>query len=349
MLDTINRETIERWWSTFERWWSTFERWWATFKLGVADTLRNVGRNERRSISPSASRSASPHQDWEPSSDRPSWLVQEPKWFAATLAFGFFAIAEILSWAASTWPVCMLVSKYQPAGGQSGQEPCASFSEGVIRFLGFLWDRADANAVTAIAALVVVIFAWTMWRSSEKMWNVTHAAAEAAKRSADALVVAEQAQLLAVFGASNVAHVLSELGAHNPSTSQVPAPKERVYVQYVLKNYGRTPAVLKEISHDLRHWARLPDELKYFPIPAMPKEVAIVAGASTETLQSTLTVPLTVEAAASIRTGDSFLWLYGHIVYDDAFGREREHRFLYRYRIGPGFQPYHHGDWNKST
>jgi hypothetical protein len=58
---------------------------------------------------------------------------------------------------------------------------------------------------------------------------------------------------------------------------------------------------------------------------------------------------LTVEAAASIRTGDSFLWLYGHVVYDDAFGREREHRFLYRYRIGPGFQPYYHGDWNKST
>lgn len=333
MLDTINRETIER--------------WWTTFKHGVADTLRNVRRGERRPTSPSPSRAAPPRQD--PSSDRPSWMMQEPKWFAASLVFGFFAIAEILSWAASTWPVCLLVSKYQPAGNQTGPETCASLSEGIIRFTGFLWDRIDANAVTGLAAVVVVIFAWTLWRSSEKMWSVTNTAAEAAKRSADALVVAEQAQLLAVFGATNAAHVLTELGAHDPSTPEVPTHKERVYVQYVLKNYGRTPAVLKEISHDLRQWARLPDERKYFSIPAMPKEVAIVAGASSETLQCNLAVPLTVEAAASIRTGDSFLWLYGHVVYDDAFGREREHRFLFRYRIGPGFQPYHHGDWNKST
>jgi hypothetical protein len=335
MLDTINRETIER--------------WWTTFKLGVADTLRNVRRAERRPTSPSPSRAAPPRQDWGPSSDRPSWMMQEPKWFAASLVFGFLAIAEILSWAASTWPVCLLASKYQPAGNQTGPEACASLSEGIIRFVGFLWDRTDANAVIGIAAVVVVIFAWMLWRSSEKMWNVTNAAAEAAKRSADALVVAEQAQLLAVFGVSNVAHVLSELGAYVPATPDATSLKERVYVQYVLKNYGRTPAVLKEISHDLLHLARLPDEPKYVPIPAMPKEVAIVAGASSESLQVNLTVPLTVEAAASIRTGDSHLWLYGRVVYDDAFGREREHRFLYRYRIGPGFQAYRQGDWNKST
>jgi hypothetical protein len=37
------------------------------------------------------------------------------------------------------------------------------------------------------------------------------------------------------------------------------------------------------------------------------------------------------------------------VVYDDAFGKEREHRFLYRYRTGYGFQPYYHGDYNKNT
>ena len=51
----------------------------------------------------------------------------------------------------------------------------------------------------------------------------------------------------------------------------------------------------------------------------------------------------------SIRTGDSFLWLYGRVLYEDAFGREREHRFLYRYRIGPGFQPFYYKDYNRST
>jgi hypothetical protein len=327
MLDTINKETIER--------------WWTSFRHGLADTLRNIRRPEPRPAPPSPSRAVAPTQSWAPPA-RPSWMFQEGKWFAAALVFGFVAIAEILSWAASTWPVCVLASTYQP-------QACASFSEGVIRLLGFLWDRIDAGAVTAVAAVVMVFIVWRLWRFSERMWSVSHTAAEAAKRSADALVVAEQAQLLAVFGVSNVAHVLTELGAYVPATPDATAPKERIYVQYALKNYGKTPAVLKEISHELQHVARLPDEPKYVPIPAMPKEVAIVAGASTENLQVNLAVPLTVEAVASIRTGDSYLWLFGRVVYDDAFGREREHRFLYRYRIGPGFQPYRHGDWNKST
>jgi len=43
--------------------------------------------------------------------------------------------------------------------------------------------------------------------------------------------------------------------------------------------------------------------------------------------------------------GRSFLWLLGRVV----FGRQREHRFLYRYRVGAGFQPYRYGDYNRST
>jgi hypothetical protein len=276
------------------------------------------------------------------------------------LTLGFFGFLEALSWETASWPPCLVVSKYEAptgqAGQETGQETCATFSDGIGQFLGFLWEHASPNAVTAFAAILIAVFAWSLWRSSEKMWRLTHVAANAARQSADALVVAEQAQLLAVFGVSNIPHVLSELGKHERSTGdvvppeeEVTTPKERVYVQYAFKNYGRTPAILKEISHELRLWNRLPEELRYSPIPAMPKELAVVAGASTEALQCTLMVPLTVEAATSIRTGDSFLWLYGHVVYEDAFGRQREHRFLYRYRIGPGFQPYSYKDYSKST
>jgi len=284
------------------------------------------------------------------------WLLKEPSWFAGVVTFGFLALLEILSWETANWPPCLVASDDQTPSVQSGHETCATFSDGIGQLIGFLWDRADHNAVTGAAALLVAIFAWRLWRSSERMWRITDVAASAAKRSADALVVAEQAQLLAVFGVSNIAHVLSELGKHEqaassaaPTAADAAPPRERVYVQYVLKNYGRTPAVLKEISHDLQRWTSLPEKLHYLPIPAMPKEPAIVAGASSEPLQCTLAVPLTVEAATSIRTGDSFLWLYGRVLYEDAFGREREHRFLYRYRIGPGFQPYYYQDYNKST
>jgi hypothetical protein len=339
MASTINTDSIERFWSTFKR--------------SLADLLPNkrslaelLPRREsaRAGASPTRPRPVSPPaQAWTTPDQRRSWVLEEPRWFFAILTLGFLAALEVLSWAMSAWPLCMVASTYQ------APESCASFSEGVARFLAFLWEHANANVVTSIAAVLIAIFTWTLWRSSELMWSVTTAAADAARRSADALVVAEQAQLLAVFGVSNIAHVLTELGAREPSSDEATTPKERVFVQYSLKNYGRTPAVLKEISHELQHWSRLPEELKYFPIPAMPKEVAVVAGASSESLQCTLAVPLTVEAATSIRRSDSYLWLYGRVVYEDAFARERELRFLYRYRIGPGFQPYHHKDYNKST
>jgi hypothetical protein len=337
MLDTINTQSIDRFWSTCK---GGIERFWSTCRGGVAGLIAKR-ESARAGAAPTRSRPAPSVQAWSMPEQRRSWVLEEPRWFFAILTLGFLALVEVLSWAMSAWPLCMLASTYQAAPG------CASFSEAVARLVAFLWEHTNPSAVTAVAAILIAVFTWSLWRANERMWSVTSAAADAARRSADALVVAEQAQLLAVFGASNIAHVLTELGAREPSGDE--APKERVFVQYVLKNYGRTPAVLKEISHELQHWRSLPEELKYFPIPAMPKEVAVVAGASSESLQCTLSVPLTVEAATSIRRSDSYLWFYGRVVYEDAFAREREHRFLYRYRIGPGFQPYHYKDYNKST
>jgi len=321
---------------------------WSTFKRGVVGTFHRVGREHRRSKSPSSSSAVTSGKTWT-FSQRRSWMLKEPKWFAAILTLGYLGFVEALSWETSTWPLCIVVGEYQPASANSAQAACVTFFEGIVQFLGFLWDHADAHAVTAFAAILIAIFTWTLWRSSEKMWSVTRVAANAAKQSADALVAAEQAQLLTIFEASNIPHVLSELGRHDHPASAGVTTGERVSVRYVFKNYGKSPAILKEISHDLQHWNDLPDELRYFPIPEMPKERAVMAGGSTESFQCIVMAPLTAGAATSIRTGDSFLWLYGHVVYDDAFGREREHRFLYRYRIGHGFQPYDYKNYNKNT
>jgi hypothetical protein len=181
------------------------------------------------------------------------------------------------------------------------------------------------------------------------MWSLSNVTADAARRSADALVAAERAQLLSIVEVSNIPHILSELGRSDRPESAAAATSEKPVVQYVLKNYGKTPAILKDISHELRHWKQPPDELRYVPLSTPPKERAVMAGGSTEPLQCALVVPLSADAAATIRAGDSFFWLSGRVVYDDAFGKEREHRFLYRYRTGYGFQPYYHGDYNKNT
>jgi hypothetical protein len=335
MLATINTDAIERFWSTFKR--------------DVVGKVRDAVRAEPRAQSPSSSPPAALPQSFAPPQIRRSWLLQEPRWFAATVALGSILVMEALSWESSKWPGCMIVSRYWTPAAASDGTPCATLSEGVAQFIKFVWDHADRNAASALAAVLIAVFCWMLWRSIESMRTVSSTAAEAAKRSADALVIAEQAQLLTVFGVSNIANVLSELGTQDASAAGAPARSDRLFVQYVFKNYGRTLAVIKEISHELRHWSRLPAEIKYSPIPALPKELAVVGGGSSEPLQCVLSAPLSAEAATSVRTGDSFLWLIGRVVFDDAFGREREHRFLYRYRVGAGFQPYRYGDYNKST
>jgi hypothetical protein len=345
MPDAINREAVERFWASCKR--HVLDAW--SKLLDALAKAHTSPDGKSPSAEPARSRPVAASQVWAPPSDQRSWLLEEPVWFTAALTFGFLAIAEVLSWVMSDWPLCLAASQYHLSLAATDGESCATFSEGVFRLLGALWEHANAGVITAVAAVLIAVFTWTLWRSSEQMWRATNVAAEAAKRSADALMIAEQAQLIAVLGVSNIAHTLSELSTYQPTSEQAEAPKERVFVQYLLKNYGRTPAVLKEISHELQHWNRLPEELKYFPIPALPKELAIPAGANTESLQATLALPVTVEAARSISRGDSYLWLYGRAVYEDAFGRQREHRFLYRYRIGPGFQPYYYKDCNKTT
>ena len=203
-----------------------------------------------------------------------------------------------------------------------------------------------ATVLLPLVLAVSTLFLW--WLSTRKLARAAVAAAQAAKTSADALMAAEQAQLFTVFDVGNIPQVLSELG--KPERGEAAGRSgERIFVKFVCKNYGKSAAILREISHDLQHWGSLPTHLRYSPTPNMPKERALVGGGSSEPIECTMALPLTAAAATGIRAGESFLWAFGRVLYDDAFGREREHRFLCRYRVGYGFQPYDYKDYNKNT
>jgi hypothetical protein len=59
---------------------------------------------------------------------------------------------------------------------------------------------------------------------------------------------------------------------------------------------------------------------------------------------------LTVPEAAAIVRAQSYIWFYGRILYDDIFGQEREHRFLWRFGGAHGFRPnYEHPKYIKNS
>src|SRR5712691_439380 len=126
---------------------------WSSFKRSAVGTFHEFRRDFRSKLRhriPPSSRPATRTEIVSPG--RESWLLKEPKWFAAVLAFVVLAVVEVLSWEAANWPLCLLTSKYRAGGG------CATFLEGVAQFVEFLWDNADRNGVTAVAAIVIAFF-----------------------------------------------------------------------------------------------------------------------------------------------------------------------------------------------
>jgi hypothetical protein len=266
----------------------------------------------------------------------------------AVLALAALIVMEPVSWITAQAPLC-LVDPFDYAVDFSGRNECPTFLEFLYRHASAAYrvvsDPHVATVLIPIFLAVTTAFLW--WWSTRKIARSVTEMAAAAKTSADALLVSEQAALFTIFDTGNIPQILSELGPANPADPDVTA-SERLYVKFVCKNYGKSTAFLREISHDLQYWSKLPAYLRYPTTPDLPRERAVVAGASTEPIQCTLMIPVTAAIATSIRAGESFLWAVGRVLYEDSFGREREHRFLLRYRPGYGFQPHEHGDYNRN-
>jgi len=90
-----------------------------------------------------------------------------------------------ISWSAFCGPSS---DKYQYY--KTTEEYCSAFKGPLISTISFafVWFGGvlddHSHAVTAFATIAIAFFTWTLWQSSEKMWDVTKIAAEAAQKSA---------------------------------------------------------------------------------------------------------------------------------------------------------------------
>jgi hypothetical protein len=263
----------------------------------------------------------------------------EKLWLAG-LTIAVLAAMELAGHITAQVPPCLV----DPAGyGTAGA--CPLLHQFVLKHLAdAMVPLREPHWLITVAAIAIGLSTLAWWRSTRRLMHATLDAAHAAKASAEALLTSEQAQLVAVLEAGNIPQMLSELGRGGSELGS-----QRIIVSFTVKNYGKTIALIKEISHELTHRKELPSHVRYAPIPNLPKERTLVAGATTEAIVCSMPAPLSASEAMSIRAGDSFLWLWGRVVYDDAFGREHEHRFVTRYRVGHGFQPHPHGTLDRNT
>jgi hypothetical protein len=171
-------------------------------------------------------------------------------------------------------------------------------------------------------------------------------AADAAKESADAVTQSERAHIfIKIVSQSFVEGWTSANLERITPDGQVSVP---VTVKFAFKNYGKTPAILQEVSRDIVIAPNFPDEVDYIPVEFVPTERVVASDEATDTWECTRTNISKADLNAIIRAQTSY-WFFGRILYNDIFGKAHEHRFIYRYNSSRGWNTFHHPEYSKNT
>lgn len=83
----------------------------------------------------------------------------------------YFLIAELLSLMPSQLSSCILVSEEVNAEDYSGNYACASMHEAIFRFIRYIWERADHDNIIAFGTVMIAIFTYVLYRSTDKLWT----------------------------------------------------------------------------------------------------------------------------------------------------------------------------------
>jgi hypothetical protein len=205
----------------------------------------------------------------------------------------------------------------------------------------------DKNAViTALGTLVIALFTTVLGIFTISLAGSTRIAANAAKESADAVTQSERAHIFIKIVSQSFVEGWTSANLERVTTDdQVSAP---VTVQFAFKNYGKTPAILSEVSRDIIIAPDFPDEVDYIPVEFVPTERVIASDEATDTWECMITHISKRDLNAMIRAQTSY-WFFGRVLYNDIFGNGHEHRFIYRYNSSRGWNTFHHPEYSKNT
>ncbi|MGA9137745.1 MAG: hypothetical protein WBZ39_07415 [Methylovirgula sp.] len=170
---------------------------------------------------------------------------------------------------------------------------------------------------TAVLALVAGYQIYFLSRTDE----TARISAEAAKLSAEALIDAERAHLYVIITESNLKEALQAavMWPNSPSMDSGLVSSQPT-VAFVMKNLGRTPAILKEISYHLIQGADGQSTWDYgLQVIANP---VIDGGAQSDApIVCGIEAPFSVGDSRQALSGERPLYFYGHFAFATAFRR----------------------------
>lgn len=215
---------------------------------------------------------------------------------------------------AAPFPSAALVKGIPEASASKQKQHEATREESEWRlFVGFLEENWDKVLMTVFNG-VLAAFTLLLWRATDSLSAEARssgvfakAAADAANASATSMQLAERAYLRISF--------------EMPGVRWKEKSGNGLYLEALVKNFGRTPAVITDIRIGIaprEHGDLLPAE---FPFPT----------AERESIPNGLLVPqdhlshekffgLRPESLEDIRTAAKRLWIFSHVDYIDTFG-----------------------------
>ena len=110
---------------------------------------------------------------------------------------------------------------------------------------------------------------------------------------------------------------------YDNSPTMHPSKMDGPTLQYVFKNYGKSPGVLQSAMHGIHIDSNPSDTMRTFVMSDSSLALEII-GVGAESAVSTVsyTEPFTFGDARALVTEDAALYFYGEAIYTDTFGAE---------------------------
>src|SRR5262249_7851863 len=186
----------------------------------------------------------------------------------------------------------------------------------------------------AFAIVGLSIAAARLYDAWQNRIGVAKDAFDAATLSAKAFMSAERATLSVQINSETVADLVGKYAGSDRSVGTLSTELAAPGLAYSFRNIGRTAAILKELSNHLVLQPESPPAADYRIRETMPEDLVVEAGKTSAVLGCLMEDAFTVEKAVDFQNWRSAFWFYGHVKFEDAFGRAHEWRWRFCYRRG---------------